>query len=169
MPPPDVNLPEPQDAFDEKLIADVREHGWHCVLVADEHHPEHAVLNAASGPHPVYDATFAYTVGLWLTRQHPELVLVGRWQQAHAIIASAVSLISAGRRLVAGDVSDQVLEGHEVRFGPVSDERRAELLTYSDWANRRHPFEAVQLILPDSLGRWPEDPEYDSYPQPLLG
>jgi hypothetical protein len=61
-----------------------------------------------------------------------------------------------------------VLDGYAVRFGPISEERRTELLTYADWANRRRPFEAIQLILPDSSGRWPEDPDYDSYPQPLL-
>jgi nicotinamidase-related amidase len=71
---PHVHLPEPHDAFEAKLVTDVRKHGWHCILVADEHHPKHAALNAALGPHPVYDAAFAYTVGLELTRQHPELV-----------------------------------------------------------------------------------------------
>jgi hypothetical protein len=164
-----LDLPQPESDFDERVVADVRRYGWHCVLVADEHHPEHAALNAARGPHPVYDAAFAYTVGLWLTKDQPELVLVGRWQQAHGIIAAAVESITGGRRRAPGEVSDEVLQGYDVRFGPVSDERRVELLTYADWANRRRPFEALQLILPDSSGRWPEDPQYDSYPQPLLG
>ena len=149
-------------------MADVREHGWHCVLVADEHHPEHAALNAALGPHPVYDAAFAYTVGLWLTWRHPELVLVGRWQHAHAILASAVALVARGRRLEDGETSNQVLEGHDVRFVRVSDEQRVELLTYADWATSRRPFEAIQIVLRDSSGRWPDDPYYDSCPQPLL-
>jgi hypothetical protein len=166
---PYFDLPVPESDFDERLVADVREHGWHCILVADEHHPEHAAANAALGPHPIYDAAFAYTVGLSLTKDHPEFVLVGRWQQAHAILAAAVELVTGGRRLAAGEVSDEVLHGYDVRFGPVSDERRLELLTYVDWANRRRQFEALQIILPDSSGRWPEDPEYDSYPQPLLG
>jgi Domain of unknown function (DUF4262) len=165
---PGVDLPEPQDAFDRKLVDDVREHGWHCVLVADEHHPEHAALNRALGPHPVYDAAFAYTVGLWLTRGHPELLLVGRWQHAHAILASAVALVATGRRLKGGETSGQVLDGYDVRFARISDERRVELLTYADWANGRRPFEAIQVVLPDSSGRWPDDPDYDSYPQPLL-
>jgi hypothetical protein len=109
------------------------------------------------------------TVGLWLTKAHPELVLVGRWQQAHAILAAAVDLITGGRRLAPDEVSDEVLQGYEVRFGLVSDEQRIELLTYADWANHRRPFEALQLILPDSSGRWPEDPDYNAYAQPLLG
>ena len=121
MPQPYLDLPQPEDDFDERLVADVRNHGWHCVLVADE--------------------------------DHRELVLVGRWERAHAILAEAVDLIAGSRRLAPGEVSDQMLQGYEVRFGPVSDEQRVELLTYADWANRR----------------WPEDPDYNAYAQPLLG
>jgi hypothetical protein len=162
------DLPAPEDAFDEKLLADVRDFGWHCLLVAKEHHPEHAAANRALAPHPVYDATFAYTVGLWLTRDHPELILVGRWQHAHAILATVVSLIEEGRAFRPGDVTDCVLDGYDVRFGAVSPDRRSELLTYAAWLNRRRPFEALQVILPDRQGVWPDDPRYHAFPQPLL-
>jgi hypothetical protein len=94
----ETDLPEPEDASDERLVSDIRRYGWHCIHVADEHHPEHADLNPALDPHPVYDAAFSYTVGLWLSHSHPELVLVGRWEHAHAIIAAAVSLIEDGSR-----------------------------------------------------------------------
>jgi hypothetical protein len=161
-------LPEPRDAFDEKLLEDVRRHGWHCVMVADEHHPEHAAANAALLPHPVYDAAFAYTVGLGRTYSHPELILVGRWQFAHQVIANVVQLIGDGQHFAAGDRSDEVLMEYEVSFGAVSDLRRLELLTCADWLNRGAQFEALQLILPDKSGAWPDEPTYDAYPQPLL-
>jgi hypothetical protein len=165
---PPLDLPEPEDAFDEKLVADVRDVGWHCVLVADEHHPEHAAANVALPAHPIYDAAFAYTAGLWLTRAHPELVLVGRWEHAHAILATVVSLIDERSRFQVGDVSDQVLDGYLVRFGAVSASRRTELLTYADWLNRRRRFDALQVVLPDRQGNWPDEPGYDAYAQPLL-
>ena len=162
------DLPEPENDFDVRVIADIERYGWHCLRVADEHHPEHAELNAALPPHPIYDAAFAYTVGLSLTLKHPELVLVGRWPAAHPILAEVVRLIENGQRFAAGDVSDDVLDGYDVRFGAVSDARRKELLTFADWAGRRRPFDALQLVLPDRDGRWPDDPAYDSVPQPLL-
>lgn len=164
-----LDLPEPEDGKDEKLLADIRDYGWHCVLVADEYHPEHAEQNAALGPHPIYDAAFAYTVGLWLTLSHPELILVGRWKQAHDILDSAVSLLEDGATFAAGDETDEILNDYPVRFCPVSDQRREELLTYASWANRRRRFEALQLVVPDQHRRWPWDDGYDAYPQPLLG
>jgi hypothetical protein len=166
--PDTLDLPEPEDRVDEKLISDLRTYGWHCLHVADEHHPEHAERNAAVGSHPIYDAAFSYTVGLWLTRSHPELVLVGRWTHAHAIISAAVSLIEEGERFGVGSRTDQVLEGYDACFCPVSPARRTELLTYASWANRHRPFEALQLVLPDAAGRWPWEAGYDFVPQPLL-
>ena len=77
-------LPEPEDAFDAKLVGDVREYGWHCVLVGAEGEA---------------DPPFAYTVGLTHTYGHPELVLVGPWQFAHGILGAAVELVDDGARL----------------------------------------------------------------------
>jgi hypothetical protein len=93
-----LDLPEPEDASDEKLISDVRAHGWHCLHVANEHHPAHAAQDEALGRHVIYDAAFSCTVGLRLTHSHPELVLVGRGKQGHAIISSAVTAIEQGAR-----------------------------------------------------------------------
>jgi Domain of unknown function (DUF4262) len=61
-----------------------------------------------------------------------------------------------------------VLEGYEVCFAAVTPTQREELLTYASWVNRRQPFDALQLILPDAAGRWPWDAGYASIQQPLL-
>jgi Domain of unknown function (DUF4262) len=55
-----------------------------------------------------------------------------------------------------------------VRFGAVSTERRTELLTYASWLNQRRPFDALQVILPDRQGVWPDEEHYDAFAQPLL-
>jgi hypothetical protein len=155
----DEGLPEPEDAFEAKLVADVRDYGWHCVLVGD----------GEDDDAPPGDPPFAYTVGLTHTYGHPELVLVGRWQYAHGILGAAVELVHEGARLAPGDESDEVLEGYPVRFGAVADDRRRELLTHAGWLYGDRPFAALQVILPDGAGRMPDDPGYDGYPQPLLG
>jgi hypothetical protein len=151
----DDGLPAPEDAFETKLVADVRRYGWHCVLVGDDGH---------AAP----EAPYAYTVGLTHSYGHPELVLVGRWQHAHGILGAAVEVVQAGARLAPGDESDDVLEGYPVRFGAVSAARCADLLTHAAWLYRHRPFTALQVILPDGGGRMPDEPDYDGYAQPLL-
>ena len=151
----DDGLPEPEDAFEAKLVDDVREYGWHCVLVGDE-------------GRAAREAPYAYTVGLTHSYAHPELVLVGRWQHAHGILGAAVEVVHEGARLAPGDESDDVLEGYPVRFGAVSDARRADLLSHAARLYRQRPFRALQVILPDGGGRMPDEPDYDGYAQLLL-
>ena len=38
----------------------------------------------------------------------------------------------------------------------------------ADFVNDGEPFEALQVVIPDARGAWPEDPGYDGTPQPLL-
>ncbi len=161
-------LPRAKTEAERKAISDVQRFGWHCVLVADEYHPHHAAANAELPPHEVYDATFAYTLGLWRTYEHPELILVGRWRHAHEYLNVLAELIGEGQRFTAGDTTTEVLDGYEVAFGAVSEHRRKELLTWADWLNRRRHFEALQVVLPDRSGHWPQDPQYAGFPQPLL-
>ncbi len=163
-----LDLPDPEDPFDEKLIADIHRYGLHWIHVADEYHPEHAGLEAEDEPDPVADAAFGYTIGLSLTLDHPEIIIVGRWKHAHAFVSEVVRLIQSGERFAPGDASDDVLPDLPVRFGAVSDHERKRLLTYADWANRRRPFGVVQLILPGPNGAWLWEPEYVALPQPLL-
>jgi hypothetical protein len=148
-------------------VADIREHGWHVVLVrggVDDDGPwsDDPAVQAA------YEALFTYTVGLTATFGHPELILVGEWQHAHPFLNAVGDLVKAGQRFRPGDTSEDVLDGFIVRFDAVGDACRTQLLTLADWAVRREPFEALQLVLPDTSGRWPEDPDYNGFPQPPL-
>lgn len=100
---------------------------------------------------------------------HPEIILVGAWGAAHAITSAAVRLIESGSKFRPGQQVAGVLPNLPVRFGPVTRHAAKSLLTYADWVNQRKPFDVVQLVLPDPAGRWPEDPDYVSFPQPALG
>jgi Domain of unknown function (DUF4262) len=163
-------LPRPTDPGDEKVLADIREYGFHAKHVRPWHHPEHAEANAKLGPHPIYDVGFSYTAGLHYSHGHPELAITGGMpdEQAHGILWEVVRLIEAGQRFAPGDESDEVLHEARARFGPVSAERRKELLTFADWAARRKPFAAVQILLPNETGAFPDEPAYAGPPQPLL-
>lgn len=155
------DLPEPESELDTSAIADIRECGWTCFRVgAEDSDPEADDLVSGS--------EFMYTAGLSLTHGHAEIILVGAWTAAHAITSAAVRLIESGTTLSPGQEFAGVLPALPVRIGPVGTRARKELLTYADWVNRRQPFDAVQLILPDPAGRWPGDPDYVSFPQHSL-
>jgi len=160
---PALDLPDPKDEVDEKLLADVREYGWHFLDVRNALHPEHE-----PAPGPAAEVPFGYTAGLWLTLDHPEIIVVGGWEHAHAFVSNVVEWIREGRRFAPGDTAEEVLVDLPVRFGAVSDANRTGMLTYADWANRRRPFEALQLVLPDPHGNWPWEPVYHGLEQPLL-
>ena len=163
-------LPKPSDPGDDKVLANIREFGFHAMHVRPYHHPEHAAENAKLGPHPIYDIGFSYTVGLPYSHDHAELVLVGDLpdDRAHDILWEVVHLIEDGASFAPGDESDLILHELPARFGPVSAHRRKELLTFSDWAARRRRFEAVQLLVPDREGTFPDEDAYAGPPQPLL-
>jgi hypothetical protein len=164
------DLQEALSAAEEKTLADIREHGWQVLQIhagEDDHQREepwsdHAPAQAA------YEAEFAYTIGLTLTFSHPEVILVGGWEYSVSYLNAVGNLAKEGGRLAAGDTSDEVLDGFTVRFDPVSDRCRTELLTWASWAVRREDFDALQLVLPDPSGHWPDDPDYHRRPQPSL-
>jgi hypothetical protein len=52
---------EPKDDHERKALADVQNHGWHVLKVMEDDR----------GP------AFAYTVGLYHSFRHPELIIVG--------------------------------------------------------------------------------------------
>src|SRR5262245_45766894 len=58
---PDFSFPAAEDSSDEKLLHDVRVHGWHVVAIAEDE----------AGP------GFAFTVGLYLRTLRPEILIMG--------------------------------------------------------------------------------------------
>ncbi|WP_205698341.1 DUF4262 domain-containing protein [Conexibacter sp. SYSU D00693] len=147
-------MPQPRNPAEEKAAADIAAYGWHCVFVGSP--PDQPPS------HPVFDASFGATVGLPQTYGHAELVLVGRFEHAHRTLAGLVERIAGGETLSAGREVDGV------RLGAVSAMRRHELLQLSAWAAEGEPFDALQVLVPDEAGRFPDQDGYAGPPQPLL-
>ena len=165
----DLPIPDPRSPLEVKCIADIAKHGWCSFRVFAGAQSEDAADTEPVEPQEVYDASFRYTAGFWRTFRHPELVIVGRWGHSHSYLSAFADLIRDGRRFAAGDSTDEILDGYDVRLGTVTDDHRLALLTWTDWTLGRRPFAALQVILPDRAGHWPDDPDYVGYAQPLLG
>lgn len=152
--------PASDDASDEKLIADVKTVGWHAVGVAEE----------ADQP------PFVYSVGLYLSFGHPEIIVVGLSPKVgHALIADVVEMLRAGDH-VRWDVRySDIVENFDVVFKVVAETNYREYLGYGLWFYRSllpAAFPTLQLVWPDRGGLFPWDPGFDPAlveRQPLLG
>jgi hypothetical protein len=153
---------------EERVRADIREYGWHVVVVGASEGDEDRVWSSHPPAQAAYEALFAYTVGLRETFGHPEVILVGGWSGAHPFLNEVGELVRSGSRFAPGDMSHDVLEGFTVRFDAVGEACREACLTWASWAAGSERFSALQLVLPDRSGRWPEDAGYHGFPQPSL-
>lgn len=148
------------DNAEREVIAGVEQYGWYCMVVL------------ARGDEPEGFVPFAYTVGLWQTYEHPELIIVGamRPEVLHGLLVVAATNIKDGRRYAAGERYDDIAERFPAQMGSVSAANRDAFLTYADWFNGRRPFGALQLLWTDPEGRFPGEAGYDAgrYRQPLL-
>ncbi len=163
-------MPTPDDDLEARVVRNIEQHGWHVFLVRSGVHDHETDEPFAGDPrvHAAYEALFTYTVGLVHSFAHPEIVLLGEWQHAHPYLNVVGELVRDGHRFSPGDTSDEVLDGFVVRFEAVIETCRNDLLTWSHWAAGRRPFDALQLVLPDTSGRWPGDPAYNGFAQPAL-
>ena len=135
----------------------VGEHGW-----------------AISGRHGDRQAPpWAYSVGMWLTGQVPELVLCGLPVENAATIINAIGArIAEGAAFGPDDVLDDVCPA-PLAFRPVEASWRAPggLLAISDsfYGMVRPPY--LQVVWSDAGGRFPLDPGFQQafdQMQPLL-
>jgi len=121
------------------------------------------------------DDGYSYTVGLFATFGHPEIVVFGQkaaWQSATLNFLAAE--IKSGKRFEAGTTHDGILAGFACRFIAVaSPDAVRDYLPWAAWyyefvAPRDEGAPIVQLVWADKNGRYPSDASYESYRQPLL-
>lgn len=149
-------LPEPADEHDRKLLADVEGHGWHVIGVEEDE----------EGP------GFAYSIGLYHTFGHPEVIALGLPVRVlHRIITAVGEEVRSGKRFEHLDESGDVLEGYDVAFRAVERRHYPDYFCYARWFYRGDGFPALQCVWPDSARRYPWHPESDvafARRQPLL-
>ena len=99
--------------------------------------------------------SFAYSIGLQETYDHPELLTYGlRPQVMHAMINGCADAIRDGRRIRDGDTWDGVLDGTTCGFRRVDEEHLGEL-GYARQYYGAGEYSALQLVWPDKEDRPP--------------
>jgi hypothetical protein len=142
-----------EDAGDQKLLSNVRQHGWHIVAVFDDGNAEEVRPD------------FAFSVGLYLNHQHPEIVVMGLPQaKAGRIINAVGAYVRSGKQIKPDVRYSEFAEGRDVIFRSVRDENYGEYLGSGLWFYRSllpEFFPALQLVWPDMAGKFPWEDGFD--------
>jgi hypothetical protein len=116
----EVSAPNPQQLRDG-----IAEHGWLCVHIMAEQG----------------EAPYSFTVGLFRTYSHPELIIFGLAPEvAHAMLSRAVENIQQGQLLGHGPCSG-LIDGVncETRWVPIEQYQRYVALCRQYYAGDRFP------------------------------
>jgi len=130
----------------KRIHDDVATFGWHVV----------AVMSDGQSPE------FAFTIGLFQTHAHPELVVFGLPRKvAHGIFSTCVQRIEEGLRLEAGQVRDDILNNYRATFLDVPTRFYPEYFGSGIGFYDGLDFPVLQLVWPDKDNHFPWDPACD--------
>jgi hypothetical protein len=141
---------------DEKVLADVAEHGWHVVRIFEQ--------EDAPG--------WAFSIGLYRSFGHPEIIVFGlNPGLMHSIINSVGAEARAGNRVEADNHYPGLIEGYSCTFKGVSKIWYPLFMGYAMWFYKGSDFPALQCIWPDKQSRYPWESGFNQAwlsAQPLL-
>ncbi|MDO1451294.1 DUF4262 domain-containing protein [Rhodocytophaga aerolata] len=141
---------------DKKLLSDIEQHGWHVVLVGGDE----------TGP------GFGYSVGLYTTFNHPEIIIIGlKFDLMHILINNIGEEIRSGKQYEADHYYDDILDNYQCLMVKVDKQYYRDYVGYNLWYYKGEDFPLLQCIYPTIKGVYPwqkEWPEGIKDLQPIL-
>ena len=136
------NLPTPEDEYEEKAIADIRKHGVHILNVFD---PEGR------------DPKFNYSVGLWHSYDHPEILIFGLDADISTQLINDVAEKCRNNDPTAenGMISSKYISSFDVQFIDVPKIHYRDYFGWARWLYQGDNFLVLQMVFPDKFGNWP--------------
>ena len=128
------------DPTDQKLFDDIETFGWHCLHVLEE------------GEHK----PFSFTIGLYATLGHPEVLIYGlRRETAHEILTIVANAAKRGEPIDVSRPTDQLLNGYSCVLVPIAKNQYRDHLGTAIWYYEHEPFPALQIVWPNRDGIFP--------------
>ena len=125
---------------EKRIIKDVEQFGWHVALIEPNE----------NGP------SFAFTIGLWKTYGHPEIISFGLTTKTlHEILNNAGEKVKEGNLLTIAQDDMDIFETIPAQFITVDKNRFSDYFGYCMWFNDYKDFPALQLVWSDRQGRFP--------------
>ena len=142
--------------LDRKVIYNVNTHGWHVTIV----------IPGETNP------GWAYSVGLFHSFRHPEIVVFGLdGHLMYQLINHVGREARGGGRFEPEQEYGDILERYRCTFRVVDTSWYQHVLVYATWFYNGVEFPALQLIWPDRHQRYPWESQFEPRfhcAQPLL-
>lgn len=142
---------------EQKILDDIAQYGWHVMKVLDEDNKP----------------AFAYSIGLFATFKHPEIIMYGLdLDVMQQIINNLGDDIRKGIVYSDGPPFSNILEGYDCRFVTVP---KGQYKMTVGWATRHYgnaDFPLLQCVWPAKNGAFPWEEKYPEdlkRLQPVLG
>jgi len=101
------------------------------------------------------DVPFCYSVGLWETWSHPELLLYGlSWDDTATVMGALSRQIRDGRRFADGEIDEEMFD-RKIAFVNVAPGRYEGRIPVTIMYYEGFDFPLLQVITPDEGGRFP--------------
>jgi len=141
-------LPAPQDEHDRCIFADIERVGWSVLLIHDD--------EGRGTP------DFAYSVGLWHTFRHPEILVSGtKPQTAGQLINTIGGLVKVARQSFRPGLRYTGVVVLPVQFVAVEPRHYPEYVGYARWLYGGAEFPLLQMVYPDEDGLFPWEPGWN--------
>lgn len=133
------------DERERKTHADVKEFGWHVILVPEDE----------QGP------AFAYSVGLQKTFNHLEILVLGlEIKLMHRMVNGIGDRVKAGTRFLSGQRYQDILSDYDCLFAKVEEKYYRDYFGQAIDFYKGRDFQVLQCIWPDKNGLFPGDSEF---------
>ncbi len=119
-----------------------------------------------------YSTSFTYSIGLWKTYKHPEIICFGlRNDLSHAIINDVAAIIKLGEQIKSDQNYFDIFEDSKAMFLKVDDENIGDYFGVAQQVLKDEKFDALQIVWTDRNDKFPWEENFEeefAYVQPLL-
>lgn len=147
---------EASEDSDQQVLDNIEAYGWHVAGVLDD--------DLLPG--------WAYSVGLYHSFKHPEIVVFGLDSHvAHILINIVGENAEAGKSYAVDQLYPDLIDVYSCVFKPVKTGWYDPFFGYADWFYKGADYPVLQCIWPDRNSRFPWEPEFNPdwvWAQPLL-
>jgi Domain of unknown function (DUF4262) len=146
-----------RDEPERIVLKNIQEYGWHAINIIED-----------DGCPP-----WTFTIGLYETWQHPELIVIGRSRAtSHELLKTIADDIESNSPPNLTNPDGYPWMGMKCHFLEVNTRYYSDYVGFALWFYRKRHFPLYQIIWPDRDGLYPWDPNasraFKEW-QPILG